>query len=140
MDIWRRDKAVEQAMGWGRKAATNYCRLCGGKGLGNWWENKVGRWVDATCPRCGVEEDTPDHIVFRCSKIERGKDKEGKGRREWVREVGVRWDSWEALASKKWLRMEGSGQVDVEGRVILKKVDLVEEFFANIHRQIKSCN
>ena len=76
-----------------------------------------------------MEEDTLDHIVFRCRKIERVKDKEGKGRREWVREVGVRWDSWEALASKRWLRMECSGQVDDEGRPILKKVDLVEEFF-----------
>ena len=48
--------------------------------------------------------------------------------------------NWEALASKKWLRMECSGEVDFEGRPILKKVDLVEEFFENIHRQIKSCN
>ena len=129
---------IERAMDWSRKAATNYCRLWGGKGLGNWWENKVGRGVDATCPRCGLEEDTPDHIVFRCRKVERVKDKEG--RKELVREVGVRWDSWEALALKRWLRMACSGQVDDEGRPILKKVDLVEEFFANIHHQIKSCN
>ena len=45
-----------------------------------------------------------------------------------MREVGARWDYWGALASKKWLRMECSGQVDDEGRPILKKVDLVEEF------------
>ena len=77
---------IERAMGWGWKAATNYCRLWGGNGLGNWWEKQVGRGVDATCPRCGVERDTPDHIVFRCRKIERVKDKEGKGRREWVRD------------------------------------------------------
>ena len=54
--------------------------------------------------------------------------------------MGEGWDSWEALASKRWLRMECSGPVDDEGRPILKKVDLVEEFFANIHRQIKSRN
>ena len=32
--------------------------------------------------------------------------------------------------------MEDSGRVDDEGRPILEKVDLVEMFFANVHRQI----
>ena len=70
---------------WEQKVATSYCRLRGGKGLGKWWEKK-GRWgvgVDATCPRCGKEDDTPDHIVFRCSKIKGVKDEKGRGRREW---------------------------------------------------------
>ena len=49
--------------------------------------------------------------MFRCRNIRRVEDK--KGRREWAREVGVRWDSWDALASKKWIRM---GVLDDEGR------------------------
>ena len=55
------------------------------------------------------EEDTPDHIEFQCKKVKRMKDK--KGRREWVRESGLRWDSWNALAAKEWVRMEGTGRV-----------------------------
>ena len=31
-------------------------------------------------------------------------------------ENGMRWDSWDALASKKWVRMEDSGRVDVDPR------------------------
>ena len=37
-------------------------------------------------------------------------------------EKGMRWDSWEALASNKWVRMEESGRVDDEGRPILEIV------------------
>ena len=68
-----------------RKAVTNYCRLRGGKGIGRWWNEKIGRIEDAECPRCREEEDTPDHIVFRCRNIRRVKDE--KGRREWAKEV-----------------------------------------------------
>ena len=57
----------------------------------------------AEYPKCGEEEQTPDHIVFRCGKVRRVKDK--KGRREWTRENGMRWDSWDVLASKEWVRM-----------------------------------
>ena len=49
--------------------------------------------------------------------------KDKRGRREWARENGMRWDSWHALASKKWVRMEESGRVDDEGRPILEKVE-----------------
>ena len=91
---------------------------------------------DAGCPRCGEEEETPEHIVFRCRKVRRVKDERGRGRWEWVKEEGMRWDSWDALASKKWVRMEDSGQVDDEGRPILEKVDLMEAFFTDVHRQI----
>ena len=59
---------------------------------------------DATCPRCKDGEETPDHIVFWCRKVKRLEDK--NGRREWVRENGLRWDGWDALASKLWLRRE----------------------------------
>ena len=31
-----------------------------------------------------------------------------------MEELGMRWDSWEALASKKWVRMEDTGRVDEE--------------------------
>ena len=48
----------------------------------------------------------------------------------------MRWDSWDALASKNWVRMEESGRVDDEGRPILERVDLMEAFFAGVHRQI----
>ena len=56
------------------------------------------------------------------------KEEGGSGRR--------RWDCWDALASKKWVRMEDSGRVDDEGRPILERVDLMEAFFAGVHCQI----
>ena len=131
------DAVIVRAMRWRRKAVTNYCRLRGGKGIGRWWDEKMGRVEDKRCPRCEEgEEQMPDHIVFRCRKVRRVKDIEGRGRREWAREAGMRWDSWDALASKKWVRMEDSGRVDDEGRSILERVDLMEAFFANVHRQI----
>ena len=83
----------------------------------------------AECPKCGEEEQTPDHIVFRCGKVRRVRDERGRGRREWARENGKRWDSWDALASRRWVRMEESGRVDDEGRTILEKVNLMETFF-----------
>ena len=72
--------------------------------------------------------------MFRCgSLVRRVKDergtKEGRGRTD-------------ALASKEWVRMEESGRVDDEGRPILERVDLMEAFFAGVHRsdlKIKSC-
>ena len=115
---------IGRAMGWRRHAVTNYCQLRGGKGIGRWWDGKTGRVQDAGCPRCGEEEETPEHIVFRCGKVRRVKDE--KGRREWSKENGMRWDSFDVLASKKWVRMEDSGHVDDEGRPILERVDLME--------------
>ena len=56
---------IGRAMRWRRKAVTNYCRLRGGKGIGKWWENRVGRAESAACPRSEEEEETPDHIMFR---------------------------------------------------------------------------
>ena len=120
---------IGRAMKWRRQAVTNYCRLRAGKGI------EIGQVEDARCPRCGLEEETPDHIVFRCRKVRRVKDE--KGRREWAREVGVRWDGWEVLASKKWVRME-DGQVDGDGKPILKRGDLMEEFFENVHCQTRT--
>ena len=61
--------------------------------------------------------------------------KDEKGRREWASKNGMRWDSWDALASKKWVRMEESGRVDDEGRPILERVDLMEALFAGVHRR-----
>ena len=109
------------------------CRLWRRKGIGRLWEVKVGRIDDndAVCSRCGEEEETPDHILFRCRKVRRVKDE--RGRREWARGNGMKWD---ALASRKWARMEDSGRIDDEGRPVVEKVDLMEESFANIHRQI----
>ena len=43
---------------------------------------------NAVYQRCGEEEETPDHIMFRCRNIRRVKDE--RGRRKWAREVGVR--------------------------------------------------
>ena len=104
---------MKRAMGWRRKAVTNYCRLRGEKGIGRWWEDKIGRVDDAECPKCGKEEQTPDHIVFRCGKV--------------GGIAGMRWH---------WVRMEESGRVDDEGRPIVEKVDLMEAFFAGVHRQM----
>ena len=71
-----------RAMRWRRKAATNYYRLRGGKGIGRWWDDKIGRVEGAECPKCGEEEQAPDHIVFRCGKVRRVRDK--KGRRDCI--------------------------------------------------------
>ena len=76
-------------------------------------------------PRCGEEEQISDHVVFQCRKVRRVRDERGTGRRQWASENGMRWDGWEE-----------SGRVDDEGRPILKRVDLMEAFFAGVHRQI----
>ena len=128
------DAIIGRAMGWWRKAVTNYCRLRGGKGIGRWWETKIGRTEEDVCPKCGEEEQMADHIVFHCEKVRRVKDK--RGRRGWARENEMRWDSWDVLESKKWVRMEDSGHMDDEGRPILERVDLMEAFFVGVHRQI----
>ena len=47
-----------------------------------------------------VRKRKRSRIMWR--KTKRIKDVEGRGRREWVRENGVRWDSWDALVSKMW--------------------------------------
>ena len=78
------------------KKVTSYWWLWGEKGMG---KKKIGHVEEKVCPKCGEEEQTPDYIVFRCGKVRRVRD--GRGRREWARENGMRWDSWDALASKK---------------------------------------
>ena len=127
---------IGRIMKWRRQAVTNYCRLWAGKGMGRWWCERIGQVEDAKCPRCGLDDETPDHIVFRCTEIKRVKDE--KDRREWAREAGVRWDGWSSLASKKWVRMEDSGRVGEDGKPVLERVDLMEEFFENIHRQVRT--
>ena len=62
------DAVIGRAMRWRRKAVTNYCRLRGGKGIGRWWDKKMWRVESRECPRCGEEEETPEHIVFSCWK------------------------------------------------------------------------
>ena len=49
---------------------------------------KIERGEEAEYPQCGEEEQTPDHIVFRCRKVRRVRDE--KGRREWAEEAGMR--------------------------------------------------
>ena len=85
--------------------------------------------------RWGGRTDTGPHSVpvWEGPKSE---GRKGKDWRDWARENGMRWDSWDALALKKLVRMEESGHVDDEGRPILEKVDLMEAFFAGVHRQI----
>ena len=69
------EAVIGRAMGWRRKAVTNYCRLRGGKGIGRWWDDKIGRVEDSECPKCGEEEQTPDHIV---GKVRRVRDEKGR--------------------------------------------------------------
>ena len=79
--------------------------------------------------------DVRGKTIHRCMKIDRIKDAEGRGRREWVRENEMQWDCWDALASKKWVRMESTGRVNDEGRAVSERVDLMDEFFGNVHRR-----
>ena len=85
---------IQRVMLWRRKAVTKYYyRLRGGKDVGEWWEQRIGRVEDTTCPRFREEEDKWDHIVFRCRKTRR--IKHIQGRREWIGEKGMRWECWE---------------------------------------------
>ena len=52
------EEVIRRAMGWKRKAVTSYCRLRRKKGIGKWWEKKIGQTDDAVCSRCGEEEET----------------------------------------------------------------------------------
>ena len=45
---------------------TSYTRLRTGKGIGRWWMHRIGKSVSSECPVCKEEEETPEHIVFRC--------------------------------------------------------------------------
>ena len=64
------------------------------------------------------------------------KDQEGEGRKA-KRGVGEKGrNEVGQLGYKKWVRMEESDRVDDEGRPILERVDLMEAFFAGVHRQI----
>ena len=44
--------------------------------------------------------------------------------------IGKEWE-------KRIGRMEDTGRVDDEGKAVCEKVDLMEEFFGSIHRQIQ---
>ena len=87
-----RGSGYQEGDGMEEKAVTNYCRLRGGKGIGKWWGNKIGRTDDAVCPRCREEEQSeeqsPDQIMFWCIGIKKMKDT--RGRREWVEENDMR--------------------------------------------------
>ena len=78
---------------------------------------------------------TGSHFVL-VHEIKRIKDTEGRGRREWVRENGLRWESWDAVASKNWVGMENTGRVADEGKAVFERVGLMEELLGNIHHQI----
>ena len=91
-------EAVIENGGWERKAVTNYCRLRGGKGVGKWWEKKVGRW------RRG-------YTGSYCIPVYESQADEG--RRELVGGcVGI----IGAPALKRWVRMEDTGCGDEMGR------------------------
>ena len=111
-----REAIIKRAMGWmEEKGSDKLLSAAWRKGdrevVGK--QDSVDDAVHA-CPRCGEEEKSPDHIVFRCMGIKTLKDIRGRG--GWVKENDMRWDSWEALASKRWVRMEDTGRVDDEGR------------------------
>ena len=40
------------------------------------------------------------------------------------------------IGIEKWVRREDTDHVDGEGRAVFERVDLMEEFFGNIHCQI----
>ena len=81
-----------------------------------------------------MRADSGPYSIPVCGKLRRVRDERGRGRREWASENGMRWDSWDALASKKRVRMEGSGRVDNRksrfdgGRQSHLKIMYVERF------------
>lgn len=54
---------------------------------GQWWKHKMGQAEEAVCPRYREEEETPNHILFRCKRIKRVEDI--RGRIERAREKGL---------------------------------------------------
>src|SRR5258705_9297189 len=86
-----------------------------------WWGEKLGRADDAVCLMCREEDETLDHIVFRCQMTKRVKDMDGRDIRKWAMEEGMIWDSWGVLASNKWMRTENTRRVDEEGRELCSK-------------------
>ena len=48
-----RRAVIGRATKWKREAVTTYCQLRGGKGIGRWWSDKIGRVEGAECPKCG---------------------------------------------------------------------------------------
>ena len=86
-------EAEEEGVYRGRRRRGRSDQESDGKGIGRWWEKKIGRKDvgDAVSPRRG--EVTPNrshtrlHIVFRCRKIRRVKDE--RGRRDWATEDGI---------------------------------------------------
>ena len=87
------DAVISRAMRWRRKAVMNYCRLRGRKGIGRWWEGKIGRTEEDVCPK------------YRKSRRRTTEGSKSEGRKGTERLGKGKWDSWDALASK-WMRME----------------------------------
>ena len=50
---------------------------------------ELGRTEEDVYPKCGEEEQIPDHIVVPL--WEGVRDERGRGRREWASENGMRW-------------------------------------------------
>ena len=75
-----------EAVGWGRKALTNYTHVRTGKGKIGYWRELVGQ-RDAGCRRCSANLEDGDHVAFHCD-----------GRAE-----GRHWASWEEMESgERW--------------------------------------
>ena len=125
---WKRGRGYWQGDGMATEGSNQLLSAARRKGHGEVvgkgdWTGRRG-WV----PKMWGGRANSGHIVFRCGKARGVRDERGRGRSEWASENGMRWGSWDALASKKWVRMEESGRVDDEGRPILERVDLMEAF------------
>ena len=74
-------------MGWNRRAVSTFSQLRTGKGNLRAWKAKIDKSgsISKIC-KCGAEEETGDHVLFRWESYR-------KGWRTWE-DIDTRWKEW----------------------------------------------
>ena len=102
---------------WDRKSATTYTHITCNKGNLQSWRFKIGKAESALCRWCAMEEETGEHVVFKCPHW-----KANRVKRQ-VADTYRTWETWEDLSLRKvWIDKGGEGEKDI---------DHVYEFFSN---------
>ena len=101
---------------WDRKSATTYTHLRCNKGNLQSWRFKIGKAETDLCRWCAMEEETGEHVVFKCPHW-----KANRVKRQ-VADTYRTWETWEDRGLRKVWTDKGS-----EGE---KDIDHVYEFFS----------
>jgi len=102
---------------WDRKTATTYTHLRTNRGNLMVWRKMIGKAEDDTCRKCGMGQETGDHVVFECGGWEElrvSRDIGGTNRK---------WQTWEDLDLDIWVDKGKDGK---EG------IDHVFRFFSTV--------